>query len=133
MKGVGLRPVAALVQDLFFSSRILDALRKAGRPAIIEATPDDLVERVRANQPALVLIDLGIQRVDWAATVRRLRADDTTAELPIVAFGPHRDLEARDRAFAAGCAEVIANSKLVMDLPHIIERYTGGNGGRGTP
>ena len=133
MEGVSLRPVAALVQDLFFSSRIQDALRKAGRPAIIEARSDEFVERVRAHQPALVLIDLGIQRVDWAATVSRLRADEETAELPIVAFGPHRDLEARERALAVGCAEVIANSKLVTDLPHIIERYTGGNGGHGTP
>ena len=132
MQGTGQRPVAALVQALFFSSRILDALRKAGRPAIIEANADDLVERVRADRPTLVLIDLGIQRVDWAAAVIRLRAADAAAELPILAFGPHRDLEARDRALAAGCDEVIANSKLVTDLPRIIERYAGSNGGHAT-
>jgi CheY-like chemotaxis protein len=119
------QPVAAFVQDLFFSSRIAEALRKAGRPAIIEAKPDAFVERVRATAPALVLIDLGIRGADWESAVAQLRADATTADVPILAFGPHRDLEARDRALAAGCADVVANSKLVADLPHLIERYTG--------
>jgi DNA-binding NarL/FixJ family response regulator len=126
------RPVAALVQDLFFSSRIADAVKRTGRPAIIEAKPDAFVQRVRAGAPILVLIDLGIRGADWESAVARLRADAATNDVAILAFGPHRDLAARDRALAVGCAEVVANSKLVTDLPNIIERYAGEVERRGT-
>lgn len=118
------RPVAALVEDLFFSSRITQALHHLGHPAAVVPRAHLLEESVRAQYPALVLIDLGVRRTDWAATVQRLRAQ--FADLPIVAFGPHRDLDTRNTALAVGCTEVVANSKLVADLPRIVERYAGG-------
>lgn len=118
-------PLAALVQDLFFSSRIADAARHLGLVALIESRAEAFEEKVREQRPGVALIDLGLRGVDWAGTVRRLRADPGFATLPIVAFGPHMDLEARERALAAGCTEFLSNSKLTTDLAHIVARYTG--------
>jgi CheY-like chemotaxis protein len=117
-------PLAALVQDLFFSSRIADAARHLGLAAYIEPQADAFEEKVREHRPGVALIDLGLRGVDWASAVRRLRADPGFATLPIVAFGPHMDLEARERALAAGCTEFLSNSKLTSDLAHIVARYT---------
>lgn len=117
--------VAALVQDLMFSSRIADALRRLGLDGRICARADAFEQTVRATRPSLALIDLGLRSSDWADAVARLRSDPKFADFPIVAFGPHRDLDLRERALAAGCTEVVANSKFVVDLPHIIARYLG--------
>jgi CheY-like chemotaxis protein len=82
-----------------------------------------LEERCRVERPALILVDIGARGVDWATAVEKLRSNVELADVPIVAFGPHKDLEARDRALAAGCTEVLANSKLLSDLPRIVSRY----------
>lgn len=118
-------PLAALVQDLFFSSRIADTARHLGIGSLIEAQAEAFEEKVREQRPGVALIDLGLRGVDWASVVRRLRADPSFATLPIVAFGPHMDLEARERALAAGCTEFLSNSKLATDLAHIVARYIG--------
>jgi CheY-like chemotaxis protein len=117
-------PLAALVQDLFFSSRIAEAARHLGLTALIESQAEAFEDQVREHRPGVALIDLGLRGVDWASAVRRLRADPGFATLPIVAFGPHMDLEARERALAAGCTEFLANSKIATDLSHIVARYT---------
>ena len=121
------RAVVALVGDLFFASRIAETLKRIGCPGAIDGRADLFQKTVRSQLPALVLIDMGIRGVDWAETVRGLRADPALAPVPIVAFGPHRDLEARELALAAGCTEVVANSKLVGDLPGIIRKYLRGD------
>jgi CheY-like chemotaxis protein len=118
-------PLAALVQDLFFSSRIAETTRQLGIVAIIEDRAETFEETVREERPGVALIDLGLRGVDWASSVRRLRADPAFATLPIIAFGPHMDLEARERALAAGCTEFLANSKIATDLAHIVGRYIG--------
>jgi CheY-like chemotaxis protein len=118
-------PLAALVKDLFFSSKITETTRHLGLVALIEDKADAFEETIRAERPGIALIDLGLSDVDWASAVRRLRADPAFATLPIVAFGPHMDLEARERALAAGCTEFLSNSKLATDLAHIVARYTG--------
>lgn len=119
------RPVAALVQDLFFASKISETLRHLQRPCVIAPRWDGLEQQVRAQQAAMVLVDLGRNPSDAIEAVRRLRAAPDLAALPVVAFGSHRDIETRERALAAGCTEVVANSKLVADLPGIVERYCG--------
>ena len=117
-------PLAALVQDLFFRSRIAEASRHLGIIALIEEQPEAFEEAVREEHPGIALIDLGLRGVDWPSTVRHLRADPEFATLPIIAFGPHMDLEARAHALAAGCTEFLANSKIATDLAHIVARYT---------
>jgi len=117
-------PLAALVQDLFFRSKITEATRHLGIVALIEERPEDFEDAVREERPGIALIDLGLRGVDWPTSVRRLRADPEFATLPIIAFGPHMDLEARERALAAGCTEFLANSKIATDLAHIVARYT---------
>ena len=62
---------------------------------------------------------ISVTAVDYAGN----RASFAT--LPIVAFGPHMDLEARERALAAGCTEFLANSKIATDLAHVVARYIG--------
>jgi CheY-like chemotaxis protein len=118
-------PLAALVKDLFFSSKITEATRHLGLVALIEDDAAAFEETVREEHPGIALIDLGLSSVDWASAVRRLRADPVFATLPIIAFGPHMDLEARERALAAGCTEFLANSKIATDLAHIVGRYIG--------
>lgn len=63
----------------------------------------------------LMVVDLGA-RGDWEGAVREAAG----MGMPVVAFGPHMDAEARRRARAAGASRVLANSNLARDLPAIL-------------
>jgi len=62
-----------------------------------------LVERLRAERPDLVLLDLGLPEVDGFAVARALRGDLQLRDLPIIALTAHALTTDRDRALEAGC------------------------------
>jgi CheY-like chemotaxis protein len=115
--------VVALVPDLMFASRIDGTLRQLGYRVTVVKDATALHATVRADGPALVLVDLAARRVDVPAAIAALKADAATRALPVVAFGPHLDETARDAAAAAGADAVVANSKLALDLPRLVARY----------
>lgn len=64
----------------------------------------EAVAAVAAAPPDLVLMDLGLPVLDgWEAT-RQLKADPATAAVPVIALSAHATAEAKEKAFAAGCA-----------------------------
>jgi CheY-like chemotaxis protein len=115
--------VVALVPDLMFASRIEGTLRQLGYGVTVVKDAAALQAAARGDGPALVLIDLAAKGVDVPAAIAALKADAATRPLPVVAFGPHLDEVARDAAAAAGADAVVANSKLALDLPRLVERY----------
>jgi len=42
--------------------------------------------------------------------------------VPVLAFGSHMDLEAREKALSAGALRVVANSKFTSDMPGLVQR-----------
>lgn len=57
----------------------------------------------RSAQPDLILMDLSLPEVDgWEAT-RRLKADATTAHIPLIVLSSHAMAGDREKALATGC------------------------------
>ena len=112
--------VLALEKDLFFSVKIRDTLRHHDIDAVTVRTLAAFEERLNETgetRPALVIVNTAIKGVDWEAAIRSAKAQG----YPILAFGSHMDLEARERALQAGAEKVIANSKFASDMPGLVQ------------
>ena len=115
-------PAVALITDLFFTSRISAAARKASRQVrFVRSAPElDGIE-----EPSVVLVDLDAD-VDVIEMIRVIAGRGWAAS--IIAFGPHLDTVKRKAARAAGADRVLAKSKFVTELPRIMEgQQTSGN------
>lgn len=113
--------ILALERDLFFAVKIRDTLRHheiEARTVRDLATFEQSLALVGEERPALVIVHIAVQGVDWEEAIRRARAHN----YPVLAFGSHMDLNARARAIQAGAQRVVANSKFVSDMPGLIMR-----------
>ena len=110
------RRVVALVDDLMVRSR----LEAAAPPDLGLAFPRDADELAAAlvPPPDLVLVGLAATRLPWPELIRTAR--QAAPAVPIIAFGPHRDLALRSRALEAGADRVLANSALMVALPELL-------------
>jgi two-component system, cell cycle response regulator DivK len=98
-----------LVEDTFDNRTIAELiLRDAGHVVTSVADGESGMAAAAALHPDLILMDLALPFVDgWEAT-RRLKANPTTRDIPVVAFTAHVLEEDAERARAAGCAAVVA-------------------------
>ena len=113
--------ILALEKDLFFAVKIRDTLRHheiEARTARNLAVFEQGLALTGGEKPALVIINIAIQGVDWEEAIRQARAHG----YPVLAFGSHMDLDARARAIQAGAQRVVANSKFASDMPGLVRR-----------
>jgi len=64
----------------------------------------EAIEQVRRARPALVLLDLMMPVMDGLEVCRRIKADPTTCDIPLVAFSAGAR---RDQAIAARCDDFL--------------------------
>lgn len=119
--------ILALEKDLFFSVKMRDTLRHHGMDVAVVRTLAAFEQRVAAEdgeKPALVIVNTAISGVDWEGAIRRAREHG----LPVLAFGSHMDLEARQKALQAGAQRVVANSKFASDMPGLVHKMMSESG-----
>jgi DNA-binding NtrC family response regulator len=111
------RSALLLDNDLFFVAKITTTLKHAGYTTRTARTLDAFMQGL-AGKPDVALVNTAARGVDWRAGITAAR----DADVPVIAFGSHVDLETQAEARKAGATRVIANSKLAADLPGIVER-----------
>jgi two-component system, cell cycle response regulator DivK len=97
-------PLVLIVDDNERNAKLVrDLLEATGMRTLAAMTAADGLVLAREHQPDLVLMDLRLPDLDGAEAARRLRADQGTAHIPIVALSATRveDAQAwlRDECF----------------------------------
>lgn len=83
------------------------------------------VESAKQNIPDLILMDISIPKIDgWEAT-QRLKADDNTKAIPIIALTAHALEEDRQKAIQAGCDGYLAKPVEPRRVVQEVERFVG--------
>jgi two-component system cell cycle response regulator DivK len=93
---------------------------------VIEARDgEEGVARATQEQPALILMDISIPKIDgWEAT-QRLKADARTDAIPIIALTAHALEEDRQKALQAGCDGYLAKPVEPRRVVQEVERFVG--------
>ena len=120
---MGAGAILVIVTDLIFQSRVEEQARTLGFTASL-ADSEDAVRTAMATTPALVVLDLHADGIDWrtAAALAKERG------VPVLAFGRHTEAQLLRSARQAGCDRVVPRSTLVEELPQLILELAGGQG-----
>ena len=114
--------VLALVDDLFFVSKMLETSKHAGVEFKAAANPDVLLALMKDAAPALVIVDLNA-RYGGPAAVEQVRASGYSG--PLIGFLSHVQVELAAQAKAAGCSQVLPRSQFTQNLAQILAQAKG--------
>ena len=99
--------IAAVVADLMLASRVQTSLEACGHEVEQDSEVPDELDGID-----LVVADLDAVAPEPLADL----------EVPVIAFYQHTDTETKERADAAGLALAVPRSRMVRELPELVER-----------
>jgi CheY-like chemotaxis protein len=105
MKGQNM-PLILYVEDNDDNIYMLEnRLKRQGFDVLIARDGASGVALARAERPDLILMDLGLPVIDGWEASRRLKSDDATSHIPLIALSAHAMSSDRTQALEAGCDE----------------------------
>ena len=96
---------------------VRDVLGHAGYRVLEAGDAEGGIELAREHVPDLILMDIQLPGIDGVEALRRLRGDDVTAAIPVVALTALAMKEDRERFLAAGFDGYLEKPVSVPALP----------------
>lgn len=115
------RRVIVLVEDLFFAAKIRTTAEHLDIEVIFPRSPEALLEAFKPDAPALVIVDLHLQRDDPFLIASKLKEGEELRATPLVGFFSHVQVELQRRAEEAGFDRVLPRSAFTRRLPEILQ------------
>jgi CheY-like chemotaxis protein len=97
-----------IVEDNLSNRELLVQLLEDLYTLDVAGDGQEAIERVEQRHPDAILLDLSLPVLDGWAVARRLKADDSTRTIPIIALTAHAMAGDRERALEAGCDDYSA-------------------------
>ena len=120
-------PLVLIVDDVDHGREICsEYLEFRGFRVATAADGQEALDKAFELLPDVILMDLSLPKIDgWEAT-RRLKHDERTRAIPIVALTAHALASAHEKAMEAGCDSVVTKPCLPRELEAEVRRQLEG-------
>ena len=115
-------PKILLVEDNEMNRDMLSRrLERRGYQIVCAVDGEQAIALAQGEAPALILMDMSLPVLDgWEAT-RRLKADDATKAIPIIALTAHAMAGDKEKALEVGCDDYDTKP---VELPRLLEKIS---------
>ena len=109
------------INDIFFYTKVRDALLPQGYKLEKARAQRDLVEKTVSTTPAAVLLDMNDMTLDAFQALTTLKNDPTLRAIPVLAYASHEDIETWNRAKALGVDKMVTRNEMSARTRELIE------------
>ncbi|HKO98293.1 MAG TPA: hypothetical protein VJU86_14950 [Pyrinomonadaceae bacterium] len=115
-----IRSVIAVVDDMFFVSKIRATGKALGMIVKFPRTLEAFRDTVEDEVPNLIIVDLHNTKVDPIALATELKSSELSKHTPLLGFFSHVQADLQRKATEAGYDEVLPRSLFARDLAHVL-------------
>jgi len=115
--------VVAVVDDMFFASKIRQAAKQAGVSLEIAKNTRGLLDTLTESTPGLIVIDLNSEKLKPLELLRDIKSSDELKIVPILGYLPHVEEQLKEESITAGCDMVMPRSRFSNELASILKNY----------
>jgi len=122
-----------IVEDNALNLKLFDdLLTHYGYTTIVTGRGETALELARQNTPDLILLDMQLPDISGMDAARRLKADEETRAIPVIAVTAFAMSGDREKILASGCDDYLPKPFKVEDLLRIVAHHTS-NGDKSGP
>jgi len=112
--------VVAVLDDMFFTSKIREAAKSTGLNVEILKKISGLIEGLRNDPPTLIIVDLNFKKVEPMELIKNIKSSDKLNSIPVIGYFSHVQTDLKKEAFQAGYDIVMPRSRFVRELGDIL-------------
>ena len=115
-----IRTAIAVVDDMFFISKIRETGKALGMVVNFPRNLDALRATITEDVPELILVDLHHRKLDAIQLASELKANETLRGVALLGFFSHVQVDLQRQAVQAGYDAVLPRSIFFRDLAKIL-------------
>ena len=114
------------VTDIFFYTKVRDALLSKGYRIERARTQQDIGEKASATHPSAVILNMNDETLNAFQSLEALKADSRLKAIPILAFANHEEVDTFNRARALGVTKIVSRNEFSSRLKDLVEEIIRG-------
>jgi two-component system cell cycle response regulator DivK len=115
-----------LVEDNEMNMKLFrDVLQAAGYATLEATSGEEAVEVARTHAPALVLMDVQLPGIDGVEALARLRREEQTASIPVLALTAQAMIGDREHFLDAGFDGYVSKPVDIVELIRTVKEHCG--------
>ena len=121
MKQTDQKTVLVGVTDIFFYTKVRDALMSKGYRIERARTQQDIAEKASATVPSAFILNMNDETLNAFQALETLTADARLKTIPILAFANHEEVDTFNRARAMGVTKIVSRNEFSARLKDLVE------------
>ncbi len=119
------KSVLVAVSDIFFYTKVRDALLPRGYQLERVRTLDEVITKAAMLHPAAMILNMNDLALDAFQALERLKADERLKRIPILAFANHEEVETWKRAKELGVSKIVSRNEFSARTRDLVEEVIG--------
>ena len=115
------KTILVAVTDIFFYTKIRDALLPNGYRLERARSQDDIALKAATVHPAAIILNMNDDTLNAFEALETLRNQPQFHELPILAFANHEEVDTWNRAKSMGVTKIVSRNEFSMRTKDLLE------------
>ena len=125
------KTILVAITDLFFYTKVRDALRQPEYLLEKARTQQDIIDKALSAHPGVILFNMNDLTLDAFQGLEQLKADPRLKGIPTLAFANHEEVDTWNRAKALGVTKVVSRNEFSARTRELVEElFTSGVRGK---
>lgn len=118
------KTILVAVTDIFFYTKVRDALLPKGYRLEKVRAQDDLPNKASSLNPVAVILNLNDQALDAFRALEILKTNPHLKTIPVLAFANHEEVDTWNRAKALGVTKIVSRNEFSARTKDLMEEIT---------
>jgi len=121
------KAILVAITDLFFYTKVRDALRQPDYQLEKARTQQDIVDKALSANPGVIIFDMNDLTLNAFQALEKLKADPQLQGIPTLAYANHEEVDTWNRAKALGVTKIVSRNEFSARTRALVEELMAGH------